>query len=255
LAPDSFQGFNDVGISKAAGSQPPALQDLSKVVRTGAITVQLPAGKFSAARDLVTSYAARANGYVMSSSARGGVSGTFVLRIPARKLDAVMQLVQDLPGGEVLLQNSSSQDVTAEFVDSGAQLEILKSEKAATLRYLKNAGSLGQAIQFRNQAFQIQGDIDKLQGRLNYLSNQVSLATLTVNLREVGAPTSVRDQTPVTKPSLVRAWDRAIGGFLGVVSAVIVGLGFLIPLAILVVAIGFPIMVLKRRRRVASSTP
>ncbi|MEA2581233.1 MAG: hypothetical protein QOE83_2125 [Actinomycetota bacterium] len=255
LVPDSFQGFNDVGISKSVGSQPPALQDLSKVVRTGAITVQLPAGKFSAARDLVTSYAAKANGYVMSSSARGGVSGTFVLRIPARKLDAVMQLVQDLPGGEVLLQNSSSQDVTAEFVDSGAELEILKSEKAATLRYLKNAGSLGQAIQFRNQAFQIQGDIDKLQGRLNYLSNQVSLATLTVNLREVGAPTSVRDQTPVTKPSLVRAWDRAIGGFLGVVSAVIVGLGFLIPLAILVVAIGFPVMALRRRRRVASSTP
>jgi hypothetical protein len=176
-----------------------------------------------------------------------------VLRIPARKFDAVMGQLAHLPDGKVLWQNSTGQDVTAEFVDSGAELQILKAQKAATLRYLKNAGSLSQAIQFRNQAFQIQGEIDKLQGRLNYLANQVSFSTITVNLREKGAPASTRNQPPVTKPSLVRAWDRAVGGFLGVISAVIVGLGYVIPIGVLALLIGMPIMVLTRKRRATSS--
>lgn len=246
------QNVNDANLST---SPPPAQQDLSKVIRNGAITVELPAGTFSEARDLVNGYAGAAGGYVVSSSARGGRSGTFVLRIPAKKFDAVMKQLENMPNGNVLLENSRGQDVTAEFVDSGAQLQILRSEKAATLRYLKNAGSLSQAIQFRNQAFSIQGEIDKLQGRLNYLADQVSLATITVNLRETGAPASTRNQPPVTKPSLVRAWDRAVGGFLGVISAVIVGLGYLIPLGVLALLIGLPIMVLQRKRRATSSTP
>ena len=235
------------------GSAPPVQQDLSKVIRKGAITVELPVGNFSDARDLVNGYASAAGGYVVSSSARGGRAGTFVLRIPAKKFDAVMHQLENMPGGTVLLETSTGQDVTAEFVDSAAQLQILRSEKAATLRYLKNAGSLSQAIQFRNQAFQIQGEIDTLQGRLNYLANQVALSTITVNLREKGVPASTGTQPPVKKPSLVRAWDRAVGGFLGVISAVIVGLGYLIPIAIVALLIGLPIMVLTRKRRGASS--
>lgn len=228
-------------------------QDISKIIRNGLITVELPTGGFSAARDRVNQYATGADGYVVSSSARGSGSGTFVLRIRARKFDVVMGQLAHLPGGNVLWQTSSGQDVTAQFIDSNAQLQILKSEKAATLRYLKNAGSLSQAIQFRNQAFQIQGEIDKLQGQLNYLSDQVALSTITVNLREKGAPASVRNQAPVTKPSLVRAWDRAVSGFLGVLSAVIVGLGFLIPIGILALLIGLPLMAMTRKRRAASS--
>ena len=198
-------------------------------------------------------FATGAGGYVVSSSARGSGSGTFVLRIPAHKFDVVMKQLTTQPGWNVLWQTSSGQDVTAQFIDSQAALQILKSEKAATLRYLKNAGSLSQAIQYRNQAFQIQGEIDKLQGQLNYLSNQVALSTITVNLREKGAPASVRNQAPVQKPSLVRAWDRAVSGFLGVVSAVIVGLGFLIPIGIVALLIGLPLMAVTRKRRAASS--
>lgn len=245
---------NDLsGGGNSIGSAPLAQQDLSKIIRNGVVTVELPDGGFSAARDRVSGFAKDAGGYVVSSSARGSGSGTFVLRIPARKFDAVMGQLAHLPDGKVLWQNSTGQDVTAEFVDSGAELQILKAQKAATLRYLKNAGSLSQAIQFRNQAFQIQGEIDKLQGRLNYLANQVSLSTITVNLREKGAPASTRNQPPVTKPSLVRAWDRAVGGFLGVISAVIVGLGYVIPLGVLALLIGMPIMVLTRKRRATSS--
>jgi hypothetical protein len=33
------------------------------------------------------------------------------------------------------------------------------------------------------------------------------------------------------KPSLANAWDHAVAGFLGVISLVIVGLGYVVPLA------------------------
>ena len=251
-APKAAPATATNGAAYSLAGSAPVQQDISKIVRNGVITVELPAGGFAKAETRVDGLAKAAGGYVVSSSARGSGSGTFVLRIPAKNFDAVMGQLAPWPGGKVLWRNTTGQDVTAQYIDSSASLQILKAQKAATLRYLKNAGSLSQAIQFRNQAFQIQGEIDKLQGQLNYLKDQVALATITVNLRESGAP-ATHKPAPVTKPSLVRAWDRAVSGFLGVLSAVIVGLGFLVPIGILALLIGVPLMALTRKRRAASS--
>jgi hypothetical protein len=53
-------------------------------------------------------------------------------------------------------------------------------------------------------------------------------------VREVGAP--VATTATAATPSLVRAWQESWAGFLGVLSAVIVGLGYLVPLALLALA-------------------
>ena len=67
------------------------------------------------------------------------------------------------------------------------------------------------------------------------LNNQTSYGTIDLGIDEVGAP-AVATETAAA-PSLARAWQQAWTGFLGVVSAVIVGLGYLVPLGLLLLAV------------------
>ena len=55
-------------------------------------------------------------------------------------------------------------------------------------------------------------------------------ATIRVELHEKDAA-QVQQTNAVENPSLGSAWDRSIQGFLNVVSAVVIGLGYLIPIA------------------------
>jgi hypothetical protein len=96
----------------------------------------------------------------------------------------------------------------------------------------------------------VHSQIEQIQGQLNVLNDQVELATLKVTLREEGvaAPSDPED---VSHMSLGSAWDRAVQGFFGVVGAVVVGLGYLVPLLVLA---GLVLLIrrLVIRRRAAS---
>ena len=56
----------------------------------------------------------------------------------------------------------------------------------------------------------------------------------------------------IDNPSLSSAWDHALQGFLRVLGAVIVGLGYLIPLALIGGAIWGVVTLVRKRRRAAS---
>jgi hypothetical protein len=61
----------------------------------------------------------------------------------------------------------------------------------------------------------------------------------------------LQQTSEVENPSLGSAWDRSIQGFLNVVSAVVIGLGYLLPLAALGLIVWL-ITAAVRRRRAAS---
>jgi hypothetical protein len=73
----------------------------------------------------------------------------------------------------------------------------------------------------------VQLESEQLRGRLRYLEDQTSLATLSITVAEKGA-------APATRGTLSKAWNRAVEGALGVVAAVIVGAGTLLPVLLLI---------------------
>ena len=93
------------------------------------------------------------------------------------------------------------------------------------------ATTIGQTLQIQNELSQVQLRIEELKGQLRVLDNQTSFATIEVSMRESGhAPAPVH---PSSSTGLARAWHDATHGFIGVVSAVVVGLGYLVPISIL----------------------
>jgi Domain of unknown function (DUF4349) len=223
------------GVS-SVGSLPPIGPD---IVKTAGISIEVRSGGFETAFNAATTIAGRYGGYVEDSSMQGikAKSGELTIRLPATAFDRAMNDLRGL--GSVEGQSISGQDVTSQFVDLNARLRTWQAQEAVLLRLMRGATSIESTLRVQNQLQEVQFRIEQIKGQLRLLENQTTLATIDVSLREVGAVFGVRRTEAHERPSLGEAWDRAVDGFLGVIFAVVVGLGYLIPLAAIAFAIGF----------------
>jgi hypothetical protein len=200
----------------------------ARVVKTARISVQAKRGGFGAAFQDATLVAARFGGYVESSSSEGR-AGSLLIRIPADRFE---QALGDLEAiGPVKYREISGQDVSAQFVDLGARLRTWRAQETVLLRLMGSATSITDTLRVQNELQQVQLRMEQIEGQLRVLRGQTAYATIAVGIREVGAP--IVQPVTARTPSLVRAWRQAWAGFLGVVSAVIVGLGYLLPVSLL----------------------
>ena len=233
----------DTAAVKNGVSAPPA--DLSKIVRDGAIAVTIATGSFSDRFKQVVAIAGSNGGTVLSSTTSGGDSGTFTLRIPAANFDKTMLQLRDL--GTVDASEIHGQDVTAEYIDAKAHLKIYLSRRKVLYGLMAQATTIGSTLAVQNQLEQVQLKIDQITGQLRYLDNQVAESTIKVDIHEPGAATATTDD--IRNPSLARAFDRAVQGFMNILAAVLIGFGYLIPLLVIAGLIYLVVSVVRRRSR------
>jgi hypothetical protein len=249
---DSAGAGGDAGVGTGfqsndlVGQIPGPQQDLSKIIRDGRIEVVVPNGEFDQNVTEVSRIARNNGGIVLASSTQDGRAGTFTLRIPAKRFDLAMDQLRTL--GTVKLDQITGEDVTAEFIDLQARLEILTDRRDLLRELQAKATSSGEILRFASLIDNTQFEIEKIQGNLNFIRDQVAEATIKVSLREQDAPQSEEQQpSDVDNPSLSEALDYATQGFLRVLGAVVVGLGYLIPLTVLAL-LGWLVFRSARRR-------
>ena len=237
-----------VGARGAIGTQPQQQQDLSKIIRDGRIGVVVQDGSFGDAVGDLTFIAEQHGGFILSSSTQNERSGTFVLRIPAKRFDDTIGDVRRL--GTVRFQEIRGDDVTAEFIDSQARLRILLARKALLFSLFQQADTTDEILRLASQLDDVQLRIEQLQGQLRFLNDQVAESTLRVSIQERNAP-EARTEREVDNPDLGSSFDLAVQGFLRIVGAVIVGLGYLIPLTVLGALVAMVVWFVRRRRPAA----
>ncbi len=233
----------------AAGQSPAPLAlipgglNLSKVIKTANLSVVVPAGSFEQKFGDASQVAGAVGGYVQSSTTHGGF-GTLTMRVPAGRFDVALTKLRAL--GHIESQTIRGQDVTAQYIDLRARLQIEKARRAVLLGLMRKSHSIAQTITVQNALDETQHQIEDLQGSLNVLNNQTSFGTISLELREQG----VQTKSQVTTPSILNGWERAIAGFVGVIVAVIVGLGYVVPIAA-VLGLAWLVVSRVRRRRLA----
>jgi hypothetical protein len=235
-----------VGRQHSAGGQQ---QDLSKIVRDGRIGIVVPDEKFGDAVGDLTFIAEKHDGFIISSSTNNDRSGTFVLRIPAKKFDRALGDIRDL-ATHVRFQEVRGDDVTAEFIDQQARLRILQTRKALLFDLSQQANTTEEILRMGSLLDDVQLRIEQLQGQIRFINDQVAESTLRVSIQEQNAP-KASTQTDVDNPDLGSSVDLGVQGFLRIVGAVIVGLGYLIPLTLLGALVWFVVWFVRRRRAIA----
>jgi hypothetical protein len=215
----------------AAGFDSAAPLDVPRVgpsvIKTADLEVEVERDGFGDAMDRATDVASRYGGFVVTSTTAGEEArrGSLVVRVPSDRFE---EALRDLRGlGEVERERVSGQDVGQEFVDLEARLRNLEAQEAVLLRLFDDAASVVDTIRIQHELSGVQLQVEEIEGRLRYLRDQTSLGTISVALAEEGAS---------APGAFDRAWERAADGFLSVLAALVVGLGYVLPFAVIAMA-------------------
>lgn len=197
--------------------------------------VSLEVEVFQKAADEVGSIAEKYGGYVANSFVQKigeRKIGYVTVRIPEDKFGEAMKEIETI--GTLLEQNVSLEDVTEQYIDVRARLDTLKQQEARYLEILKIATTVEDILKVETQLERIRGEIESLQGTLNYMENRISLSTIEVQLSE--------PEKAVHESRLGDAFDRSIEAFLSATRGIIIFLGFFIPITLfltVLVLLGF----------------
>lgn len=102
------------------------------------------------------------------------------IRMPTEQLDPLIQKIQD---HAVKIENINirSEDVTEQFIDVEARLKTKKELEIRYTELLKVARTVDEILGLERELANVRGEIESMQGRLNYLSDRVTLSTLNVS--------------------------------------------------------------------------
>ena len=138
----------------------------------------------------VVQWAESMQGYVVNSnqwnSTNNGqtyICASVMVRVPAERLDEMMQKVRDLaadPKTGVLSETVTGEDVTAEYVDSQARWRNLKAAEAQLVELLDQAPDLEYTLDIFRELTEIRSQIEVLEGRIKYLEESAALSALSV---------------------------------------------------------------------------
>lgn len=221
----------------------PELGGGARIIKTAELAIVVEDGGFDDAWQAATDVATANGGFVEESTKRGTRAGTVSIRVPAKRFEESLQALRDL-GIRVDRETVRGRDVSAEYVDLHARLDIAKIRRDVLRGLMEDATSISQTIHLQNALDEVQLRIEQFQGSLNLLNDKTKYASLRVSIREK----SVEPEPEVENPSLGLAVKRSIAGFFGVLATVMVGLGYLVPIAVVLVVLWFVVRVVRRRR-------
>ena len=130
----------------------------------------------------VTDLTQSLGGYVEQSRESSGGAVHLRIRVPAASLEETMDSVATL--GHVEKRQISADDVTEQVVDLGARVATRRAIRDRLRALLERAQSIEDVITVERELARVQGELDVLERRLDYLRGTSSMAELSVDARQ-----------------------------------------------------------------------
>ena len=113
-------------------------------------------------------------------------------------------------------RNIETSDVTEEFIDKEARIKTKKELENRYREILKQAKDVSDILSIEAQLNHVRSDIESMEGRLQYLKNQVAFSTLTLSFYEpVGAESALGAKT-IT--AFANGWNMLVLFLIGLVN-------------------------------------
>jgi len=195
------------------------------------MTLEVANGQFDSSLDRVIGLVEGDGGYISGSQAQADQgqplrSGQVTFQVPADKFEAVVASLRRL--GTARDISISGNDVSLQYVDLQARLRNAEAQRNAMLTLLQQARSVGDIIQVQTQLGQITGQIEALQGQIQYLDHSTTYASVTVTISE-GAASPARDDW-----GLRTAGTQALRNMVTTLDVLVLVVGSLAPLLLIV---------------------
>jgi hypothetical protein len=170
------------------------------------------------------------------------IENTVTVKVPVDQFDnAVTLLTSNVE--KVNEKKISSQDVTAEFVDTRSRLEAKRQVRERYISLLKQARNMEEILNVQSEINSIQEDMEAAAGRIQYLGHSASYSTINLTYFEVLNSSAKTDDNPSFGTKFINAFKTGGSG----VMDLLVGLVTIWPLFLL----AFIGWVIYRRTRTA----
>lgn len=179
------------------------------------------------------------NLYKYSDSAK---TGDITVRVPADGYNSALNAMKAL-ALEVTNESSSGQDVTDEYVDLASRLGNLEATADRVRGFLDETETVQEALAVNMELSRLEGEIEVIKGRMQYLSQSAAFSTISVHLTpdEMSQPIEVVGWRPegVAKDAI----ESLLGALQGLTNFLIWLVIYVLPLLLIV---GVPIWLFVR---------
>jgi len=243
--------FEEMAVSEEAAEEPGYSSDLPlgldrKIIKSAYIELEIESGKFESSLFKISNLAEQNGGFVSNtqsySDSEGNLtSGRINIRIPCDNFDFVVDKVRAI--GTVESISMSGQDVTQEYVDLESRLKNLNAQEKVLLDLMSQSKTVADSIEVQRELSYVQGEIEVIKGRMNYLDTMISFSTIDVYLHE---PEPIR-----TTPGwgFLDALKRGLRGAVKVLNGTIVFLIVMSPVLVLIAIILIIVWLIIRARK------
>lgn len=156
-----------------------------RIIKNGNISAKVDSAEESAGQ--ITAIAQKYQGFVQSSniyeSETGAKSGSVVIRVPVDQFENAFAEIKGL-ANQVVSESVSGQDVTEQFIDLQSRLKNKIAEETQYLEILEQATDVEDILMVTERLSAVRAEIERLQGRLDYLENLTDMSTISTYLTE-----------------------------------------------------------------------
>lgn len=197
-------------------------------------------------------------GFVASSDTdrryQNNQSGRWVVRVPVNEYNDFLSGVSSLGFAESRSENA--QDVTEEYVDVEARIKNKKQLETRILEMLaERSGKLADVLEIERELARVREEIERMEGRLRFLQDRTSLATININCRE--EKEYVPPEPPTLMSRITASWTESLTTLRRTGEHLLIGLiaaaPWLIVLAIPVLIVRFLVKRWLRKRQTRES--
>ena len=230
---------------KAAAVAPAVLD--RKLARRADIALTVPDVDAAAAQ--VRTIAASARGIVLAESISsepdspdlGGFS-TVTISVPADALDATLDRLAQV--GEVHSRHTSTDDVTAQYVDTEARVKTMQASVERVRALMGQATRLADIVSLEAELSRRQADLEAMQAQLAALEDSVEMAPVEVSLSTDETALETREDDTGFLAGLAAGWSA----FTTSVAVLLTALGAVLPFLVAAAIVAVPLLVWLRRR-------
>jgi len=241
----SSSSSSSSGDSQLNADLPSTLDAQRFLVRTGDMSVVVAHGDVAEVAAHVIALTQGFGGYVLSSQVSTTDAGQrpfadITVRVPARLYDQAIRRFSGL--GRVQGVRTSADDVTGQYVDLQARLAHERKVERRLLGFLQRTRTVDEALAVQSRIDQTELRIEQLAGQLKALHEQVAFGTLTVSVSERGHAAAPPHRNSFLT-ALLSSWHHLLAGF----EAILVGLGAVLPFAVLLAVLAMLAWLAARR--------
>jgi hypothetical protein len=218
--------------------------------------ISLTVKDVDAAAGRVRSIAASAQGLVLAEAISsepdlpetGGYS-TITISVPAASLDSTLDELAQL--GTVHSRNATTDDVTAQYVDTESRVETMEASVDRVRALMSQATKLADIVALEAELSRRQADLEATKAQLAALDDATTLAPIEVRLSTDATVLEEAEDDTGFLAGLTAGWTA----FTTSVGVVLTVLGALLPFAVVAAVVAVPLVLWLRRRGPRVSAP